>query len=191
MIKDMIEPGENLIWEGKPDKVAYIIGSPVQYLIALLMTAGYALIVYLSKTLENSYSGFNIGSAIIIILIIFVFMPIYRAINWKYVQYIITDKRIYLASGIIGRDIAALDYTAISSPDVNVGLIDKLRNCGSVRLNPKNTGVRANLSHIPDPYNVYKMLKQMSLDIKADIYYPNIMRPGENNGYNTKYTSKS
>ena len=199
MIKDIFDPGENLIWEGKPDRVAYIIGSPLQYPLMLIMMGFFLTILYLTRSLQNPSAGFKhelvIGA--LFILYGFVYLPIYRTIHWKYMQYAITDKRVYLASGIIGRDIKVVDYTAISSLYVNVDFIDKIRNCGSVRLTTKaavdstnDSRVRATLLHIPDAYNVYKMIKQLSLDIKSDIYYPNALRPEENQGYNTKYTPK-
>lgn len=195
MIKDMFDPGENLIWEGKPDKVAYIVGRLVNYLMIIVAMVFYLFISYTVSSLENSSINFTseLNMGLVVFVIVFVIMPIYRAINWKYINYAITDKRVYFTSGIIGRDINVLDYTAISSPDVNVGLIDKLRNCGTIRLNPrsaKTSEARAALEHVPDAYNVYKMIKQVALDIKTDIYFPNALRPEENEGYNTKYTPK-
>lgn len=198
MIKDMFDPGENLVWEGKPDRTAYILGSPLHYLIILAALAFYLFTSYMVSSLENSSVSFTseLKLGLAVVVFVFVFMPVYRAVNWKFIHYAITDKRVYFTSGIIGRDINVLDYTAVSSPDVNVGLIDKLRNCGTIRLNPKDSGnmkgsaARASLEHIPDAYKVYKMIKQMALDIKSDIYYPNALRPEENEGYNTKYTPK-
>jgi membrane protein YdbS with pleckstrin-like domain len=200
MIKDMFDPGENLVWEGKPDRMAYIIGRPLYYLMILAALAFYLFTSYTVSSLENSSVSFmsELGFGLAVAVFVFVIMPVYRAINWKFIHYAITDKRVYFTSGIIGRDINVLDYTAISSPDVNVGLIDKLRNCGTIRLNPragsgniKVPAARASLEYIPDVYNVYKMIKQMALDIKSDIYYPNALRPEENEGYNTKYIPKN
>ncbi len=199
MIKDMFDPAENLLWEGKPDKVAYILGKPIQYLIVLIALVFYLISSYVASSMENSSVSFSseLAFGVAVIALVFVLMPLYRTINWKYVQYAVTDKRVYFTSGIIGRDINVLDYTAVYSPTVIVDFIDKLRNCGTIRLNPragsagmKTAGVKAALEHIPDAYNVYKMIKQVSLDIKSDMYYPNAYRPAENKGYKTKYTPK-
>jgi hypothetical protein len=43
---------------------------------------------------------------------------------------------------------------------------------------------------IEDPYQVFKLVKQTSLDIKTDINYPNALRPETNPGYQTKYERK-
>ena len=40
---------------------------------------------------------------------------------------------------------------------------------------------------IEDPYAVFKQLKQVSMDIRTDMNYPNQMRPDENPGYKTTY----
>ena len=40
---------------------------------------------------------------------------------------------------------------------------------------------------IKDPYDVYKLLKKVSLDVATDQAYPNAYIPKENEGYNTKY----
>ena len=40
---------------------------------------------------------------------------------------------------------------------------------------------------IKDPYDVYKLLKKVSLDVATDQAYPNAYRPKENEGYNTKF----
>ncbi len=172
MIKDMFDPDEKLIWEGKPDRVAFMIGKPLQYLIVLIALAFYLISSYKASSMANSTVSFEneliIGIAVF--AFVFVLLPIYRAFNCNFIQYVVTDKCIYFTSGYTGKDINVLGYTALNGPDVNAGLIDKLRNCASVRLNPKdgsgNLKVAANkavFEHIPDALNVYKMIKEMPL----------------------------
>jgi hypothetical protein len=43
------------------------------------------------------------------------------------------------------------------------------------------------LSNIPNPYEVFKLFKKTSFDVKSDMEYPNKYRPHDNPGYNTKY----
>ena len=43
---------------------------------------------------------------------------------------------------------------------------------------------------IENPYEVFKLVKQTSVDIKTDFNYPNAMLPETNPGYNTKYDRK-
>jgi membrane protein YdbS with pleckstrin-like domain len=171
MIKDMFAPGENLVWEGKPDKVAFILGKLLNYLIILAALAFYLFVSYTVGSQENSSVSFeselNLGLAVVVI--VFVIMPAYRAFNWRYIHYAVTDKRIYFTSGIMGKDINVLDYEAVYSPHLSAGLIDKLRNCGTIRLNPKAgsnikvSAARAALENVPDANNVHEMIKQRAL----------------------------
>ncbi len=212
MIKDLLDTNEKILWEGKPDKVTYVIGSPFLYIFALIWGAfdfGFIGLFLRGFALGNSAGfGNTPGLGMMGFFIIPFFLlhlmpvwiaiggPIYRTINWNYINFAITEKRVYIESGIIGRDVKVIEFSDIHQPEVNVGVIEKLRGCGSVRLNPyvtadndggRRTAFRAVLAHITEPYDVFKMLKQMALDIKTDINFPNAMRPEDNPGYNSKY----
>lgn len=206
MIKELLDPGEDIVWEGKPDKITYVIGQPLFYVFALIWLA-FDLFFIIGA---SSQTGSGMPSEIAWFLIpffLFHLMPvwiaiggvIYRLINWKHINYVITEKRVYIETGIIGRDVKTVAFTDIHEPEVHVGLIEKLRNCGSINLTPysgyrnsdnRNYVTRGRMSHISEPYVVYKLIKQMTLDISSDMEYPNALRPEENPGYNTDYRPK-
>ncbi|MBP1757352.1 MAG: hypothetical protein H6Q62_208 [Firmicutes bacterium] len=206
MINNLLDSNEKVIWSGKPDKVTYVIGMPFLYIFALIWGSfDFGFIgLFLKGGAMTGMGGigfFIIPFFLLHLMPVWIALggPIYRMINWNYINYAITEKRVYIETGIIGRDVKIIDFADIHQPEVNVGVIEKLRNCGSIRLNPfvssdndggRRTTFRAVLAHIAEPYEVFKMLKQMSLDIKSDINYPNAMRPEENPGYNTKYRPK-
>lgn len=203
MIKELLDPGEDIVWEGKPDKVTYVIGFPFMYLFAF---GWLAFVIFFLWGISGT--GAPPGLALLLIPFFLLYlMPvwvtvggvIYRLINWKYKNYVITEKRVYIESGIIGRDVKTIAFSDIREPEVRVGFIERFRNCGSINLTPylamRNSGnqgvmTRGTLQHISDPYVVYKLIKQMSLDIKSDMEYPNALRPEENPGYNTEYRPK-
>ena len=202
MIRNLLDNDEKILWEGKPDKVTYVIGAPFLYIFALIWGSfDFAFIGLFIK--GGAASGMGVMGFFMVPFFLLHLMPVwiaiggpvYRIINWNYINYAITEKRVYIETGIIGRDVKVIDFSDIQQPEVNVGVIEKIRNCGSIRLNPfvssnsedgRRTAFRAVLSHIADPYDTFKMLKQMSLDIKTDISFPNAMRPEENPGYNTR-----
>lgn len=203
MIRELLDSGENIIWEGKPDKITYVIGHPIVYIVAFLWFAFDMFFVFAvsSTGAPSEFAWFLVP------FLLFHLMPVwiaiggvfYRLINWKYKNYVITHKRIYMESGVIGRDVKTITYSDIHEPEVRVGLVERLRDCGSINLTPssatRNSGnqttySRTMLQHISDPYTVYKLIKQMSLDISSDIEYPNALRPEENPGYNTEYRPK-
>ncbi len=43
---------------------------------------------------------------------------------------------------------------------------------------------------IQNPNEIFKQVKQVSVDIKTDYNYPNALRPPINPGYKTKYDKK-
>ncbi|MDR1494346.1 MAG: hypothetical protein LBT05_16755 [Planctomycetaceae bacterium] len=45
-------------------------------------------------------------------------------------------------------------------------------------------------SGIENPYDVFRRIKEVSVDVKTDWNYPNANRPETNPGYQTKYTPK-
>ena len=46
-------------------------------------------------------------------------------------------------------------------------------------------------SNISNPYDIFKKVKEVMVDIKTDYNYPNALRPDTNPGYKTKYDRKN
>lgn len=74
--------------------------------------------------------------------------------------------------------------------------MENIKGLGTIILAYKGEGGNSSYSFkadnnkfisIEDPYDVYKLLKKVSLDVTTDQAYPNAYRPEENTGYNTKY----
>lgn len=121
--------------------------------------------------------------------------PVWAALAYRKEAYAITDKRVLISKGIIGTDFKMLDYDQIKNIEVNVGLIDKFFSTGTILIftgevvRTKNSyrDHKDRLVGLTKPYEVMKLLKQTSHDIKTDIEYPNKLRPSENPGYRTEY----
>lgn len=123
-----------------------------------------------------------------------IFSPIYRAFNHRTIEYAITDRRSYIVSGLFGRDVTVVEHRFVQELIVNVGFIENLRGVGTLKLTPDvTTGSERNsrtisgcaMKAIENPYDVYKMLKRISLDVTTDQMFPNAYRPDANPGYNT------
>lgn len=146
---------------------------------------------------------FVILGLILISVIVSIIVTIIQAKNLKYV---ITDKRAIIQKGAIGLDYRAIDYTKIDDILVNVGVIDKMFNTGTIVLVNElaySSGTNNNQVHsykkmdesnsfiaVERPYDVFNKLKKVSQDIRTDMYYPNDLRPDGNKGYGTKYNDK-
>jgi len=102
---------------------------------------------------------------------------------------------VMVRTGFIGTDFKSIDYDKISDIEVTVNFMERAFNVGSIRFfsgrTQENDGTTTKLydkwEAIPDPYGVFKKVKQVSVDIKTDYNYPNALRPETNPGYNTKY----
>jgi hypothetical protein len=95
-------------------------------------------------------------------------------------------------SGFWGIDIKAIDYDKIIDIEVNVNPIENLFGVGTIKAFSGGAGddsrrLNDRFIAISNPYEVFKKIKEVSVDIKTDWNYPNAMRPAENPGYKTQY----
>ncbi|MFH1655676.1 MAG: PH domain-containing protein [Candidatus Omnitrophota bacterium] len=106
--------------------------------------------------------------------------------------YAITNKRVMMRSGFWGIDFNSIDYDKISDIQVTVNPLENALGVGTVRFSAGKVGSKGNpltddFIAVENPYEVFKKVKTVSVDVKTDWNYPNKLRPGENPGYRTKY----
>lgn len=195
-INKVLDTGEKVLWEEGPKFWQFIFGAVTGSFIFGIFWLGIILFIFRSETQPFPLvllPHFWVGIALTIGPLV------YSLLVFKHTYYTITDKRVIIQSGWIGRDFYTIDFDQITNSEVNVGLVDKLfnQNTGSILISTAGTFVATkngpqakpyNLRSIFNPYEVFKLLKKTSHDVKTDIQYPNKMRPSENPGYNTSYT---
>ena len=109
-----------------------------------------------------------------------------------------TDKRVIIKTGFMGVDYKIKDFYNIGNIEVNVGPLENILGVGTIRIDEEIVKTNNNSSRrvgnrlygIQRPYEVFKDLKEVVMDIKTDINYPNEYRPDVNKGYNTRYDKK-
>lgn len=197
----ILNQDEKVIWEGKPQFLPYVAGSIAPFLFGCIWSGAVAVFVTMALTAGGAPWFFFIfllpfialGAAMLL-------SPFFYALSYKYIYYVITDKRVIMQSGIIGRDFKHVDYDKMTDMSVTVGIMDKLlgKNAGSISLVTGAVAVQGEggssiqklgifLTHITDPYKVFELVKKVSYDIKSDINYPNALRPAVNEGFKTEY----
>ncbi|MBI4182292.1 MAG: PH domain-containing protein [Candidatus Aenigmarchaeota archaeon] len=188
----VLSRGERVLWEGRPVFWPFlslgVITLPLGGVLigALVLLAGApGLVVF-----AIPYTW--------ILLFFAVIVPLYKMLVHKNMWYAVTDRRVIFQHGLVGRDFSFADFDQISNLEVNVGVFDKLwgRGTGSIRIFTPGTfasGRRGSMaqrpyvmSNVPEPYRVMQGLKKLSLDVRADIQYPNQYRPPANPGYTTR-----
>ncbi len=195
-IKDILSPDEEVLLTLKPDRKVYIAESILKGLPFALLWGGIDAFIIFTMIVSGAFSemGTTIGIIIGFFLIhlipvwLYVAQVVKRVIGYKNLSYAFTDKRIIVRSGIVGIDFKFIYYTEIDSVNVKVGILDRLFKVGDLYV--RSNTQTAVLDDIKSPYIYGDKIQEIVRDLKADMLYPNDLRPSENNGYNTKYTKK-
>lgn len=194
-IEDSLEEDEKILWQGKPLRKSFLLNSFIKLLPFAIIWLGvdaFFIVMLCSFTSE-------IPTPLIIFLCFFfmihllpVWIWIYNVISaskrQKIEEYAFTNKRILVKQGFIGSIIISVFYSSIDSVNLKVGIIEKICHVGDIYIVSKNQKIV--LEDINDPLFITQKLQAIANDIKTDIYYPNSLRPKENEGYNTEYKDK-
>jgi len=189
-------PGEQILWQAKPKRNAFIINKALGMLpIALIW------LLFDGFILGQMFAGGG-GSLILVPFMLVHLMPVWiwlgnvitASRRWKNTVYYVTDRRILIQTGFVDRNLQTVYYKDIRHVDLRVGLIDRMLGVGDVYFDlgeyhsgGKTRSLNKAFLDIEDPKAVYNRIQKIILDIQTDIHYPNALRPEENPGYQTKY----
>jgi len=169
-IPKILEPREKVTWEDKPKYAAYM----VWVFLGGIIVGGVGGI-FLGLFLRSALAGVIIG------LLVFAFAVLWGNLAYKVTHYAITNKRVIIQTGVIGRDFRSISYDKIQNASVNVGLIGVIFHVGNVNvftgemistggkhptLRPKYDTLRC----IIEPYNVLKRLQKNLSRRKERLY---------------------
>ena len=186
---------EVILWTGKPKFIPFIFTG----ILGGIFTIAFAVVWLLtardfgSNIDSNSTNYFWLFGLIPLLAGLFAFLI--KVFSFSNTSYSYSDKRVMMRSGFIGTDFKTIDYDKISDIEVTVSVVEKIYNVGTIRFfsgrtqtdEGNTTKLYDSWSAIENPYEVFKMVKQTSVNIKTDFSYPNALRPDTNPGYNTKY----
>lgn len=183
--KKVLDDGEQIVYNYKPNKVRYVVLNIVSSaLVTLLFTAflgGMSLLSTIGEHGEGLFYDINIITIILLVLagIIFlmgsVFSILYYSVKYKKTHFVVTNKRLIIKSGFIGTDFKTLDLKMVQLVDVRVNLFDKIckNNTGTIIFGSAATPI-VNLSnsnyangknatfafvHIENAYEISKQIK--------------------------------
>ena len=191
-VEDILGDGEEVLVSLKPNRKVYILESIFKGLPIVLLWGGidaFALYMIIS-------TGAFVESGMIWFIVLFfalhlipVWMYIARIVKvvagYKNISYTFTDKRVIVRSGIIGIDFKYQYYSDIASVNVKVGIFDRLFKVGDVHIQGNTQHIV--VEDINAPYIYADKIQKIVRDLKADMQFPNDLRPEENHGYNTRY----
>jgi len=191
-ISYMLEPNEQVVWQGVVNRKVLttflIISLAITFIIGGILFAQQT-INYTSNGQPKQISGSIIGIAIVVIGLLASLVSFFSNIVKNYA---ITQKRVIIKSGLIGTDFKSIYFDQIKNIIVDVGLIGKIFNVGSVKIDIGKTetfssgGGRTGsgynqgqirtktmydvLKHIDNPYEVYKYLQKTLEGRKESLY---------------------
>tara|TARA_R100001377_G_C3160149_1_gene99423 strand:+ start:225 stop:794 length:570 start_codon:yes stop_codon:yes gene_type:complete len=180
----VLDDDEKILWQEKP------------YFLLFVLNFSHLLIGFGALSLYLIFGSDEIkilNDIVHFILLIYFFAPIiYLIAVYPNTFYALTNRRVMFRGGFFGVDYASIDYDSIQNAAVNVNPLEKIFRVGTIQVfsgqrDHNGTNVAHNICCIPFPYETYKKMKSIAIDIKSDISYPNKLRPEDNPGYNSKY----
>jgi uncharacterized membrane protein YdbT with pleckstrin-like domain len=114
------------------------------------------------------------------------------ALAYSNTAYAYSNRRLLIRSGLIATSFTTVDYDGIRELDVTVGVIERVFGAGTIRVFSGRMSQRGQAAYerfvsIAHPYDVFRALKQVEVDVKTDWQYPNALRPAANPGYASEY----
>jgi Bacterial PH domain len=193
--KAVKDQDEDIYWLDRPNFTAFII-TGIPFLMIGLLWGAFDYFGFI-RNMKHIPAGFSIP---FFALHLFPFWgSILNMVRLFLVHgntcYAFTNKRLMLRSGFWGTDFKAIDYDRIVELDVDVNPIENMLGVGTIKAfsgstSSKGTRIYDYFIGIENPYEVFKRIKEVSVDIKTDWNYPNAMRPKMNPGYQTSYSRK-
>lgn len=187
---------EEILLQGKPKFFPYLTTGIGAGIGAFIFVGIYYLITRNIKN-EDGSTGFQLWFAGI--PVIFFLLEFFRKMfSYSNTSYGYTNKRIMMRTGFIGTDFKSIDYDKISDIEVTVNFIERAFNVGTINFfsgraqtdEGRTTKLYDKWEAIETPYEVFKKVKQVTVDVKTDFTYPNALRPETNPGYKTRYNRK-
>lgn len=197
-LKLIIGQNEEILYEGKPNKKCYIFESIFNPMLPIALLWG----IIDFGVLGGAMLGGGVGNAsfFIIPFMLIHLMPVwiylggvlFSSVRYRNTAYIVTDRAIYVSSGIFTRNVNAKPFAELSHINLHRGIFDQMFNVGDIiattdQFTEKGKSVTINISSVSNYIEVYNLVKKLQTDIYTDVMYPNAKRPADNPGYNTKY----
>lgn len=192
-IEDILSKDEKILQRLKPNRKVLLLESIFKGLPFVLLWAAFDIFFIVMMVTTGAFNENPNLLWVVIPFFGFHLLPLWIYIanivktvaGAKNIEYVFTNKRIIVRSGVIGIDFKNIYYTDVEGINCKVGIFDRMFKVGDLYVKAHDQS--AVLMNIVTPYFYLEKLQKITLDIKADIQYPNDLRPKENHGYDTEY----
>ena len=189
---------EEIYWVGKPAFVPFIL-TGIPFLIFGLMWGAFDYFGFIRNMTKMPNGFLGLAIPFFAIHLLPFWLSILNMLRLFLVHgntfYAFSNKRLLARSGFWGTDFKTVDYDKITDMEVNVNPVENMFAVGTIqafsgRTTSKGAKIYDRFIAVANPYEVFKRIKEVSVDIKTDWNYPNALRPEENPGFQTKYKAK-
>lgn len=165
---------EQILWTGKPKFFPYAVTG---------LAAGFGIIIFIAMYFlmtRNAAQAESNGPFSFWFLSIpvglFLFTFLQKLFSYSNTSYGMTNKRVMMRTGFVGTNFKSIDYDKISDIEVTVNAVERAFNVGTIKFFSGRTqtddGATSKLydrwEAISNVYEVFKKVKQVSVDIKTD-----------------------
>ncbi len=197
-LEDQLSVGEQILWRGKKAVAVSVLESIfnpflIFALIWLLVDLSFIGMAGAFMLMGDSMGLFILGFFAIHLMPVWIYLGgvITSAIKAKNTEYMITNKGIYVRSGLFNIRVDMKPFTDLSHVSLSQGIFDRMCGTGDVISTcGHGHGAGGDIVNIYDYEKVYTLVKKLQEDIYSDTMYPNDLRPEENHGYNTRYMGR-
>lgn len=195
----VLDQDEKILWVSNPTLIPFIL-SGVPFLIFGLLWGAFDYFGFIQHMLKGDMKGSKEMAGFAIPFFALHLFPLWLGVGnmirlclvYGNTCYAFSNKRVLLRTGFWGIDFKGIDFDRLEQLEVTVNPIENMLGVGTVKMfsggmTSKGAPTFNYFIGIENPYEVYKQLKTVSLDVKTDWNYPNALRPPENRGYHTGY----
>ena len=205
---DQISGNEKILWHGRKEKGVSVLESifnplmPFALVWALFDGAFIFGFGKAASAADGGFGGMGIGIAAFFLIHLmpvwlYLFGILTSGLQAKNTEYAVTDRGVYIKTGIFSSNVVMKPFAELSSVSVRQGMFDKMCGTGDVTMNSAGTDMRYgnrsrsnifSISNVKEYESVFQLVKQYQEAVYTDTMFPNQMRPAENPGYRTQFT---
>lgn len=147
----LLADDESIVYELKPHWRALVV--PV---IVLLVTLGVGIFAIASW--DNSGLRWTVLVVMLLVLVIWVVRPF---LYWLTTQYVITDHRIIVRTGLISRSGRDMPLSRVNDVSFKKSVIERALNCGTLMIESAGTQGQLIISSVPDVEDIQREIYRL------------------------------
>ena len=147
----LLADDESIVYELKPHWRALVV--PV---IVLLVTLGVGIFAIASW--DNSGLRWTVLVVMLLVLVIWVVRPF---LYWLTTQYVITDHRTIVRTGLISRSRRDSPLSRVNDVSFKKSVIERFLNCGTLMIESAGTQGQLIISSVPDVEDIQREIYRL------------------------------